>query len=378
VAVGAALTSVFATQLWPQSRESLSDTQAGFFLLLSILGFVRWWVARGGTGSLVVCGAAAGVAVLTRLLHVVPIVLVSVLLAIVAVKRHRLRDLVVFAASAAPFAAFFLWFNWWRFGNPFEYGYGAAMKEGFWGYNPLIGVVLLLLAPGKGVLLFSPTLWLAIPAWKASRGRPERKGLLFAISVFVLVLLVPTPFAHGWHSGWAWAVRFLTPAAALVVATSFTVLRGRGAFLRAALVAGLLVSLGGVLTPIHGFLKVAFSSARASYSVAEVPDDLLQDHVFFQPRYSPLHGSWIYLGASLTGAMASKDPVRVHSPFGWKYDPAVPVPLEGEDAALGHLWYIGLERRFGFPGAPAFMGIVLLISLLGSRLARALRPVRCS
>ena len=63
---------------------------------------------------------------------------------------------------------------------------------------------------------------------------------------------------------------------------------------------GLLVSVGGVLTPYRGQQQLAFAAAAVEYPGATTQ---LDNNVNADPRLSPLHTHWIYAFLSLAGRL---------------------------------------------------------------------------
>ncbi|GEM_PF-3078325 len=372
VRIPACLLALLGTQFGPETRESMADTTTAFFLFAAVEALL---VPSGGTRTLVRGGLAAGMAVLCRPFLVLSLIPIGIFL-LLRERREKaaLRDFLVFGAVLLPFGLFQLWFDYARFGDPFEMGYSAGTSEGYWSFPPLLGFFLLGFSPGKGLFWFSPLLW-AVPYlyWKHRKGRGP------ILVLFLGLLLVPwilASFTAGWHSSQAWGVRYLSAGAVLVVASALAMafdrdLRGsprlrRVLFGLAGI--GLLVQAGGWLTPYHGYYDLAFRAAAVRW--ADVPEGDRIHYLASDPRTSPLHGHWTYAWFNATGEIPSGSGRKVYGAlFGEDLD-SPPVPNLPEDRSFRHFWALGLGRRLDSV-FPAVLGLLLLV--LTVRAGRDLR-----
>lgn len=194
-------------------------------------------------------GAWAGLLFSTKLVYAIAIPGVALVFAWRF--RRELRRLVVFFAWAAllmvPFAAVILYYNWLRWGNAFDSGYGAfgggSIWRGLWG---------LFFSPGKSVFLYCPPLALAA-VFLPRLARRHTAFVVALLAAFVPVLLVNARFVH-WDGDWAWGPRYLTfavPAFCVPLALAVeAVLRSAHRRLLGVLVAGLLAA--GVAVQVIG------------------------------------------------------------------------------------------------------------------------------
>ena len=104
-------------------------------------------------------------------------------------------------------------YNWARFGAPLETGYGAEASA-FSG-DPLVGLIGLLLSPGRGAVYYIP--WF-IPAMLGARmlWRTSAAGAVFIFGGTLTLLFLYAPW-HMWEGGWCLGPRFLIPIAPLLV-----------------------------------------------------------------------------------------------------------------------------------------------------------------
>jgi hypothetical protein len=200
-----ALAFVFASMAWPYVKTFYPQPSVTFLLLWLTFASFRWqqqpslrWEAAIGT-------AAASI-ILFRLSEIVLLPLVSIYLLSSALPwRRRQRSLLALLAGALVGLALTAWYNWYRFGSVLESGY----HEITWNNPPLLGLYGLLVSPGKGVLLYTPLLILALGAWPLFAHRQRREALLFAgLWLAVLALYAPYNF---WSGGFNWGPRFLLP-----------------------------------------------------------------------------------------------------------------------------------------------------------------------
>jgi hypothetical protein len=348
-----------ASQFFPLGSETLSDGPGLCFLLAVLLAVVRATNGVASPRTLVLGGAAAGAAVLARYAHIPLIPVFGLAIAVAAWRQRRPALLVWFALGGLPFLLLFAGVNHARFGDWTDTGYPRA---GSWFNYPVVfGVTKLLVAAGKGVLWFSPLLWLALPA--AVRGaRRLVLGWLALVLFAVPMLLFGSTL--GWQSGQCWGARYVTPGVVCLLVlvlpqTRPWVVRPR---LFATLFAvGCLVNLTGVAAPTRGHNQLAGQAVRAMYdhelaAGRITADDRASvdppDHFFFLPRFSPLHANWNYLWRSATGGFEDEHGQPRHGSahtieplFGIAAVPgAIPpqdlAPMYWEDRGGRHLWWV--------------------------------------
>lgn len=231
--------SVLAVLAWgigsmalPYSKTLFSDP---LVTLMMVGAFERLLAFRDAAteDALLRRGAGVGVwlalGVLTRAAHgiVLPIFGVALLWVLwrdVLTQDERRRTIsfshlistawrpVVAFITPIVFAGFLaLWYNWLRFGNPFNSGYlpQESFSAIWWR-----GIVGQLVSPGRGLLWYTPWLLLVVPAvlW-AWRNAPF--GTTVAGASFCAYLLLYGKW-YMWHGGFAWGPRFLVPVLPLL------------------------------------------------------------------------------------------------------------------------------------------------------------------
>ncbi|HET6584193.1 MAG TPA: hypothetical protein VFG69_12110 [Nannocystaceae bacterium] len=214
-AVLTGLVAAFGTLAWPYSRTFLSEPLSGATLVGT-----AWCIAelhrrlddpRRARGWAAAAGALAAFAVHVHVLNLValPCLLGYALVPFVRDRslatRHRAALAIALAIAIAGIVALLLG-QWWRFGDPFETG---RYDHYSWWIAPGSGLVALLVAPGRSVLLYSPALLLALPGVRAL-GRRVPAAAWCALAI-VVTRLVVVGVRSDWWGGWAIGPRYLVP-----------------------------------------------------------------------------------------------------------------------------------------------------------------------
>jgi hypothetical protein len=381
----AAAAVMFATQCFPLARESLSDGPGLCFLLAALWTTVRVHNGDGGRRTLLLGGLAAGAAVLTRYQHALLLPPLALAIAPALRRRDELRRLWWFALGGLPCALLFAAVNHARFGSVADTGYPAF---GSWFNYPLwLGLTKLLIAAGKGILWFSPLLWLALPLAVRRANVPRLRWLAWTLFLIPLLLFGQTV---GWQSGRCWGARYVTPGVVALLAFVLPQCRPWRRWPRtfwALVAAGLFVNVTSLVAPMRGVTQLAGQAVKAMYDErhrhGEISDqdwesvqDDQADHFFFQPRFSPLHANWTYAWRSLTGGFEDEhgqprdgaeftiDPLFGVSSSEHDY---VLAPVRWEDRGFRHLWFRFWGELLGTPWwllalVPLVPGVLLLRS----------------
>lgn len=163
----------------------------------------RWWLALSGF--------AAGLAVATKVAHLVIILPLLVWAAVLGWRRTRLRGAAVHSLYWS--SCFLIWagiiaaYNWSRFGNVLETGYGREAEKFT---TPLwVGLTGLLASPAKGIFWYCPVLLLALAGGLAF-WRRHRVFSLAILAASALWLLLIARY-YQWYGGGCWGPRFLVP-----------------------------------------------------------------------------------------------------------------------------------------------------------------------
>lgn len=384
-ALWSTLAIAVGTQFFPLARESLSDGPGLCFLLAALLVTVRSCGGQATPRELAFGGAAAGMAVLSRYPHgtLVPFLALAIVLA--ARRTRRWRDPLAFAAGGLPLLVLLLLVNWLRHGDVTDTGYPQASS--WFNYPIWFGAIKILFAAGKGILWFSPLLWLAIPLALRRRGELRLGWLAWLLFLIPLAMFSSTP---GWQSGQCWGVRYVTPGIVCLLAIVLPQLlpwqRLRWPVLGLVAV-GVFVNLTGVIAPSRGHNQLAGQAVLAMYQrehqagrITDADWDSVQqdpaDHFFFEPRFSPLHSNWTYAARSLAGHFENARQLpkngsenTIEPLFGV----AAVTPMQGaapvywEDRGGRHLWWTFWGALLGISGWLLVLPVAALGTLLSVR-----------
>lgn len=213
-AAGWAIVSALATLVWPTACSTFDQAQHGCLLLVAL--FLAHESARRGSVGYAVAGGLAGAALLNYQ-EVYALLLPAVALAALAPpgapssleRRAGARRYAAFGAAAAIGLVGWAAYNSWRFGAPLATG-KLLVSDGTapptFG-NPAVGLVGLLLSPGKSVILYSPVVVLAVWGLPELARRFSRLGLAIAVTAAVHLLLISSLAFYG--GDWAWGPRYL-------------------------------------------------------------------------------------------------------------------------------------------------------------------------
>jgi hypothetical protein len=216
--VAIAIGYAFGTLAWHYSNVLFTEPVIGLCLVAAVLGLLRHR-RHGGTGSLVIAGTAAGIAVLMRwdsvLTAAAPIGLcaVWVVARTPAPLRSRILKLAAFLAPVAIAVGINLAYDVLRFGQPLAGPYSGD-QLGF--STPLLkGVFGLLLSPGVGLFVYTPVLLMSVLAFPGFWKHWKVEGALILALFAVRVAFFARYWS--WDGGATWGPRFLVPLIPLLV-----------------------------------------------------------------------------------------------------------------------------------------------------------------
>jgi hypothetical protein len=194
------------TIAWEYSRSAFGEPLVGLLLVLLLANL---WRARQDRSLIHITGAGLvlGLLLLTR--SVMGLMLIPTLVYLLLRKPASWR---AWAAWLLPFGLGVFLFglsNFVRFGDPLETGYGAFGSLSYFQYPLSLGIYGLLLSPGKGLLVYSPILLLALAGFGSfSHKHPNEAVFILLASSLVLAVYAST---SGWVGGWAWGPRYVVP-----------------------------------------------------------------------------------------------------------------------------------------------------------------------
>lgn len=270
----------------------LSETLSALLLTVAVAGALRA-VSRHAsrapaTSTAALSGIAGGLAVLTRVAHVVAVAAVGVWLLVVVARTRRdraaLRALVAWGAGAALGLAAVAAFNAYRFGDLFETGYGAEARN----FSVPLGDGLagLVASPGKGVLWYAPPLLLAFAGWSHLARRRPAAALLSGLVVLGVALVFARYYM--WWGGGAWGPRFLVPLLPIALAPAACVTPWSTHRRRLTAAVWSLVVAAGVVVSTMAWV-VPFEHHRLEPTRAEIrAQRVARSPIFWQLESSPI------------------------------------------------------------------------------------------
>jgi len=213
--VSIALVYALGTTAWPYAGSFLSEPLSVLVLLGAALEISRWHRDEGRPRHLWIAGLLAGSSVHVHMLNLIALPCLAAY-AIGPTLAHASwreglagldRRTWIGAALLCALGLGLLGFSqWWRFGSPFETG--RFDHYGHW-VSPLRGLAIMLVAPGRSLLIYSPPLLLALAAWPALRRRDPATA--YFVLALALTRLVFVACRSDWHGGWAIGPRYLVP-----------------------------------------------------------------------------------------------------------------------------------------------------------------------
>ena len=215
-AVVTALAYAFATSAFPYTRTFLSEPLSTVWLLVAAIGvteFHRLRDASPRTAARWLWAAATALAISlhTHVLNVVvvPVYIGWMLLPLsrdAALTEHRRAWAGALAIGICGAVVLALG-QWMRFGDPWETG---RYDHYSWFQLGAEGLVAMLVAPGRSVLLYSPALIVSLFGWRRL-ARRHRDVAIACLAVFAARWLF-VGLRSDWWGGWAIGPRYLLPA----------------------------------------------------------------------------------------------------------------------------------------------------------------------
>jgi hypothetical protein len=260
-------------------------------------------------------------------------------------------------------------YDWARFRNLFETGYGAQATPSAFDTPLHVGVYGLLFSSGKGLMWFAPGVWL----FRRGNVTMPKRWDLGAVALAVLfasitaVVLVYGRFEH-WAGDGSFGPRYLVPLLPLVfLLVAFAIDLGgretRGIAIMLA-VAGLFVQIGGV--SIHYGAEMREVGDYPYTRPLNDPRFMSESH--FDPHFSPIAIHWRMLVRNAGEHLRGQAPrLTVGEPA----DARVGVSATDQERLLHGLdfWWLYMTYA-GLPALPIALAVAVLIALFGWAVVR--------
>lgn len=307
IAILITMIAALGTSAWPYARLFFAEA----ITTLCITASAAWLLCRPKyvSVSLLGVGLLMGISVMTRA-HTI-IFALGLYAFILTDDRHPKIVPTLFLLAIGPLVAIgvLALHNWLRFETILPSAYNGERFETF----PLVGVVGLLVSPGKSVFLHAPPLLLSVILYpRYRRYYPRAARLLVLLTVFALVFYGSW---WAWHGGWVWGPRFLVPLMPLWCLPWIALPVNRQWVIMATLI--FLVSVGvqvvGTFTNVNPAYSAAFAMvndpddaqryAMVHYDIVQTPLYVGVEHVLnsrFEPQAiyelqsTDLMADWVY------------------------------------------------------------------------------------
>lgn len=206
IALASALIFAFATSTWSVSSQALWAHCVVEFLLALALYLVVRNEGRESLFNIMALGIISGLFVFNRPSDA--ILILPIVLYVLNFYRDKFR---FFLASACISGSPFLIYNLFFFGNPLGGYMPVASRLGF-SVTTVINFIGLIVAPNKGLLVFSPILILSLIGFFVIRDKRENR--LYAVLRWfipvILINLVIYALFDDWIGGSVYGPRYLT------------------------------------------------------------------------------------------------------------------------------------------------------------------------
>lgn len=311
------------TMAWVYSKTFFSEPLGTLLLVVAFVALLKY--ARTPRLDFVAAsGLAVGFGVATKVAEFINVPLLFLYLVwLLYAKRDTLdrrawiQAIVVWGVSAGAIVAGVGLYNFVRFGNPLQTGYGNGFA--LFSFPLWQGLYGLLASPGKSLFLYSPIVILALPAfWLLMRQR--RMAAVWCLGIIGLHLV--TYGVYGvWHGDSAWGPRFML----FILPFMVLPLAALWEWLGIAAHAWWRVPVA-VLGAVSVLVQVAGGLVNFdTYLTGGVPAELR----YYDPASSPLVGQVRVLVAQLSNTQPLLPmPEGSIARFGWFFDPGQPHPFD--------------------------------------------------
>ncbi len=270
-----------ATTFFPYSKQYFADPLAALFLLLCARDLNHSRRSPGHSETL--AGLFFSLAVFTKVDMFV--LLFPLFLALATWREERGMRMFRFILGMIPVGVLHAVYNHFNFGGVFHPGYG---RQDF--ASPFFsGLYGLLLSPGRGLLIYSPPVFIALAGIAAFRRR--HAAFWFLIAGLSLTRIIVLSKWFSWQGGWCWGPRLLLPILPLVMLPIVEVFEGWHRIRRefrwgmiGLIAAGIIVQLAGTLVSPNKYPNDIWGMMRGQIN-----------EFLFIPQISPIKGNLFLL-----------------------------------------------------------------------------------
>jgi hypothetical protein len=211
----------FATMNFHYSVNTQEQTQVALLLVLALFLMVRYYQERRFIYAWLFC-VVLGMCLFFRMTSAVtifPVYLIAVVNEVLGSGKKDILKVIAkwFLAGVLGIGGFVIvcgWYDYIRFGNIFESGYGLVADTVLSGHKmfesaPLPTLAAMLFSPGKSIFLYNPVL-LLLPLCVYGFYRRHK---VVALAMFSAILgdFVFHSFFTAWAGDYAWSIRYQVP-----------------------------------------------------------------------------------------------------------------------------------------------------------------------
>lgn len=348
-ALSMALAFGFATLCWRYNVSEHAEATQMFFLFLAVYSVVKhsersvWW----GSFSL-------GVLILLKLVYVayLPFVIGYAWVKARPSVHEQIKSIVHIMVFPVLAIVAVMCFNYLRFGNILESGYGKEIFA-FYPEQLFRNSLTLLFSLDKGMFVYSPVLLLAMIGYTVLlKTKPHEAGF------FICLIALNVSLSAMWHAvggGWSWGPRFMVPFIPLWIIPLFVFSTGKRKFMNLLLIfvlaGSFVLQLLGILQNDHEYQTIRYAMVpRINGDFAKkMPPNLIGSYILL--RHKLREGNNIY-------------PL---SEFGLPSQ-AIVDTTSSENYRGFNVWYVYLAEHFhnrSIKYAPFVMGLLLVVLFFG-------------
>jgi len=256
-----------ATPLWHYGRSGQEENIVGLAFALYLWGMGLLFLER--FGGLTLVALSAGVIFATRwsygptlLILLIPVVLL--LWQRRADWRRWWQSLAISSGLGGTLVAAVLWYNNYRFGRPFETGYGIYAR-----FNPFFTpeqapehLLALVFSPYRGLIWFCPALIVLFGLRKVAKHSLDGRLWKPTLGAWLFTLFFIASIAF-WSAGGAWGPRYFV-ALMILLAPAFASVFASGQRWRAVIAVSIVVQFCSTLLPCSAE-DVVFSKMNSEH-----------------------------------------------------------------------------------------------------------------
>ncbi len=185
----------FCTIAFSNAKYPNDESLTSLFLLIAVFSAFRYKKTLS-KGQIILSAVSLGCAILTRLTSIIVIPLIYWYL--IKIKRGKkgkfIQDIMLYSFLVLIFILLYMYYNYARFGNVFDTGYGHRNDWFIFSpWFPIKSIIDMLISPNIGFFVYMPVFILSLLGIKDFFRKYKSEGILF-LSIFIIYLV--------FHSFW--------------------------------------------------------------------------------------------------------------------------------------------------------------------------------